>query len=68
VGYTFIGFWVIAIGWWNIHDAIFSISLYLNKDGYHGKKQTWRKDHWVRVVRLIGGIALLYFGAELIGL
>ena len=46
---------LVVIGMWCITDGWFSLSLYL-KD----KSQTWKKDHYIRVIRIIAGIVLLY--------
>jgi len=44
-------------------DAVYSITLYLNAPSYEGsKKQTWRKDHWVRVVRGLIAISVIVIG------
>ena len=60
-----IGYLTGLIGMWLFSDAILSITLYLNTPSYDGtKKQTWRKDHWVRVVRGICGISLMYLGRK----
>lgn len=49
------------IGMCNLLDAIYSITLYLNAPSYEGsKKQTWRRDHWVRCVR--GLLAIMTMG------
>jgi threonine/homoserine/homoserine lactone efflux protein len=40
---------------WNITDGWFSLSLYL-KD----KNQTWYKDHYIRVIRILIGVLLIY--------
>jgi len=57
---------LICAGMWNITDAWFSLSLYLKDD-----KQTWYKDHYIRVIRLLVGVMLLYlagvFGKYMIG-
>ena len=51
------------IGMWIFSDAVLSITLYLNAPSYEGsKKQTWKKDHWVRIVRGVCGIALMWIG------
>ena len=51
------------IGMWILSDAILSYTLYLNAPSYDGtKKQTWRKDHWVRAVRAGCGVALMWLG------
>ena len=58
-----IGYIIGLIGMWILSDAILSITLYLNSPSYDGSpKQTWAKDHWVRVVRGVCGIALMYLG------
>ncbi len=52
--------WIAILGTWLVSDAIYSILLYLTADGHTGKAQTWRRDHWVRVVRGIIGLALIW--------
>jgi len=51
------------IGAWLFSDGLLSIFLYLNEIGYHGKKQTWRRDHWIRCVRMGLGLILIGIGA-----
>lgn len=59
------GYWVGLIGMWIFSDAILSITLYLNSPSYDGSpKQTWAKDHWVRVIRALCGIALIIIGSQ----
>lgn len=53
---------LIIIGTWLLSDSIYSITLYLNSKSYDGVKQTWRKDHWVRVVRGILSIVVIVIG------
>jgi len=61
------GYSIGLIGCWIFSDAILSITLYLNSPSYDGgKKQTWRKDHWVRVVRGILGVVLMWLGYVLL--
>ncbi|MBA7680588.1 hypothetical protein ES703_88909 [subsurface metagenome] len=36
-------YWLGVTGMWCLTDAIFSISIYLNKPGYNGQVQTWRR-------------------------
>jgi uncharacterized membrane protein HdeD (DUF308 family) len=43
------------IGMWCITDGWFSISLYL-KD----KNQTWRKDHYIRIIRILIGVLAIF--------
>lgn len=58
------GYVIGLIGMWIISDAILSWTLYLNAPSYEGSpKQTFRKDHWVRLVRLLCGITLVILGA-----
>jgi len=57
------GYAVGLIGMWVFSDAILSWSLYVNAPSYEGSpKQTFKKDHWVRLVRLLCGIALMVLG------
>jgi len=56
------GYSIGLIGMWVFSDAVLSITLYLNSQSYDGTRQTWRKDHWVRVVRGLCGIALMVMG------
>ncbi len=51
------------IGTWLLTDSIYSITLYLNAPSYDGSpKQTFRKDHWVRIVRAILAISIIIMG------
>lgn len=56
------GYLIGLMGMWLFCDAVFSISIYLNKAGYHGEKQTWRRDHWIRIIRALCGVALIVIG------
>jgi len=57
------GYWIGIIGMWIISDGILSWTLYLNAVSYeNGRKQTFRRDHWVRLVRIICGGLLVYWG------
>ena len=58
-GYT-VGLIGVVILW----DGLYSITLYLNAPSYaKGRKQSWRRDHWVRLVRMLLGITLVVIGA-----
>jgi len=58
-----IGYWVGIIGMWILSDGILSWTLYLNAPSYEGsKKQTFKKDHWVRFIRILCGIVLIILG------
>ena len=52
------------IGMWILSDSILSITLYLNSQSYDGTKQTWKKDHSIRIVRGLCGIALMVIGGR----
>ena len=63
---TTYGYFIGIIGCWIFSDAILSITLYLNAPSYDGsEKQTWAKDHWVRIIRGILGIVLMWMGSML---
>ncbi len=51
------------IGVWIASDGIYSIALYLNRPGYTGPTQTWRRDHSIRLVRCLLGLILVGLGA-----
>ena len=55
--------WIKLAGVWVLTDATYSITLYLNAPSYQGSsKQTWKRDHWVRIIRAIIGIAMILWG------
>jgi len=63
-----IGYVTGLIGCWILSDAVYSITLYLNAPSHDGlPRQTWKHDHWVRLLRGILGATLIYFGAILFG-
>ena len=54
---------LVIIGTWIFSDGILSWTLYLNAPSYEGsKKQTFFRDHWIRLVRILCGIALIVMG------
>ena len=58
-----IGYLVGLMGMWVFSDGILSWTLYLHAPSYEGsKKQTFLRDHWVRAVRILIGIALMILG------
>lgn len=64
---NYIGGTLIAIGMWIVSDGILSWTLYANAQSYeNNRKQTFLKDHWVRLVRILCGIALIWLGYLLI--
>lgn len=63
-----IGYAIGLIGMWILSDGILSWTLYLNAPSYEGsKRQNFKRDHWVRFVRIICGIALMVLGGMLYG-
>lgn len=57
-------FWLGAIGVWFFSDGLYSLLLYLTAEGHNGKKQTWARDHFIRVIRMALGIVLVVMGAS----
>ena len=56
-------YWLGVIGTWILSDGILSWTLYLNAPSYEGSsKQTFKRDHWVRFIRCVLGIILIYLG------
>lgn len=51
------------IGVWIISDSIYSYVLYAHSQSWRGDRQTWLKDHSIRLVRAICGIVLIVIGA-----
>lgn len=60
-----IGYLVGLIGMWLFCDGIISIRLYLTAKDETGKRvQSWKYDHSIRLVRIICGILLMWFGTQ----
>ena len=59
---TLTGYIVGIIGVVIFDDALLSYMLYRGGKSYRGDLQTWGKDHWVRAVRAVCGIALVVIG------
>lgn len=60
------GYIIGLLGMWVFLDGVFSWTLYLHSPSYDGvTKQTFKRDHWVRLVRCICGIALVIIGGIL---
>ena len=55
-------YWTGVIGAWIISDSIYSYVLYAHSQSWRGDRQNFKKDNWVRLVRLICGIALIING------
>lgn len=59
-------YWLGVIGTWILSDGILSWTLYLNAPSYEGsKRQTFKRDHWVRLMRCVLGAVLIYIGWRL---
>lgn len=56
------GYAVGLIGMWIFSDGVLSWTLYLHAPSYEGSKQTFWKDHWVRLVRILCGLTLMIIG------
>ena len=57
---------LVGIGTWFLSDGIYSWKLYLNSPSYQGSpKQTFRRDHWIRLLRIILSIVVIYIGVTL---
>ena len=51
------------MGMWIFSDGILSWTLYLNAPSYEGsERQTFLRDHWIRLIRILVGIALMVIG------
>ena len=61
------GYIIGLLGMWILSDGILSWTLYLHSPSYEGSsRQTFWRDHWVRLVRIICGIALMIIGGMLL--
>jgi len=51
------------VGMWIVSDGIYSWILYINAPSYEGSnRQTFLRDHWVRLVRILCGVCLIIIG------
>lgn len=55
---------LIIAGTWLVSDALYSYALYAHSQSWRGDKQTWLKDHWIRVVRLGLACGILFVGVR----
>ena len=61
-----VNYWLGVVGSWLVSDAIYSYCLYCHgSQSWRGDRQTWARDHWVRAVRLLCGLAIIVIGASL---
>lgn len=52
------------VGTMIVLDGTYSITLYLNAPSYEGsRKQTFKRDHWVRLLRILLGLTVIVIGA-----
>lgn len=52
---------------WIFSDGVYSIALYLNTPSFrHGEKQSWKKDHTIRMVRCLISMGFIYLGYILV--
>ena len=56
------GKFLVAAGVWLLADTVCSIMLYLNAVSYDGKKQSWARDHSIRIVRGVIAVSLVVLG------
>ena len=62
-----IGYLLGIIGCWIISDGAYSIALYLNAPSFReNEKQSWSKDHAIRLLRILCGAVLIILGGMLI--
>jgi len=58
---------LLAGGMWVLSDGILSWTLYANAKSYgDGDRQTFKRDHWVRLVRIICGLFFMVLGGMLL--
>ena len=57
------GYIIGLLGMWLASDGLLSWTLYANAPSYEGsERQTFWRDHWIRGVRILVGIALMIMG------
>lgn len=50
------------MGMWLFSDGIYSWVLYHNAQCYNGGQQTFWRDHWIRLIRILIGVVLMVIG------
>ncbi len=53
---------LLIAGTWLLSDSIYSWSLYNGKANWHGNTQNFVHDHWVRLLRGLLAIGIIYIG------
>jgi len=56
---------LLIIGTWLLSDGIYSWILYHNAEAYNGKKQTFWRDHWIRLIRIVCAIVIIVMGVTI---
>ena len=57
------GYFIGLIGMWIASDGAYSIALYINAPSFReNEKQSWQKDHAIRLIRIFCGVALMIMG------
>ena len=60
---SYLGGALIMLGTVNFMDGLYSILLYWGKPSWRGAQaQTWKKDHWVRAVRMLISVVVIGIG------
>ena len=59
-----IGYFVGLLGMWVLADGVASLWAYT--DGERAKNQTFWRDHFLRIIRCLVGIALMILGGMLL--
>lgn len=57
---------LVGLGVWYLSDGLYSWSLYHNAATYGSNaKQTFWRDHWIRMVRMILAVVVIAIGVSL---
>ena len=56
-----LGYFVGLLGMWILADGVASLWAYT--DGKRAKNQTFWRDHFLRIIRCLAGVALMILGA-----
>lgn len=53
---------LLILATWLLSDGIYSWILYHHAPDYKGTTQTFWKDHWLRLVRILIGVGIMVIG------
>lgn len=56
---------LVGIGVWLLSDGIYSWVLYHNSKSYNGEIQTFWRDHWIRLIRIVLAIIIIFMGVSI---